>query len=117
MFVLLFSFHGIGGEQGEACLKPLEGEREREEETFSLSLKCNAGRGSWCLMRISELSPGPDVEGGVSGKSWVWRAGWGWRLHLFLFKIKQNSASLYAFIPEAAKLIAEQKDSLSEMLK
>lgn len=38
-------------------------------------------------------------------------------LHLFLLKIKQNTALLYAFIPEAAKFGAEQKDSLSEMLK
>lgn len=70
----------------------------------------------------------PDAD--FRALSWARCGGWGLReklglegrvglgkLHLFLLKIKQNSASLHAFIPEAAKFGAEQKDSLSEMLK
>ena len=68
-------------------------------------------------MWISELSPWARCGGwgekreklGLEG-----RVGLG-ELHLFL--LKQNTASLYVFIPEAAMFSAEQKDSLSEMLK
>ena len=70
---------------------------------------------SW-LIKSKDAKPWMAYCKIILGFSPVLRVGLG-ELHLFLLKIKQNTALLCAFIPEAAKFGAEQKDSLSEMLK